>query len=478
MTITDVPAPASQRPDRSDGRWLVVLGTILVSFNLRPAVTSLGAMLGAVRADLGIGGFLAGVLTALPVLCFAAFGAVAPALARRLGMHRLVLLGLIAIAVGLATRIGAPGSGMFVAASVLSLTGIAVANVVLPVLIKHHFPRRVGLMTGVYSTSMAVGTSLPAAVTVPVADTLGYGWRGGLGVWALCVAVAVIPWVALQRRSIPRTGAGETASSRTGGGAGLRLARSPTAWGVTGFFGMQSLSAYSIMGWLPQIYRDAGASAELAGYLLAFATMLAIPIALVLPTAAARHRNQSPYVIALVVSGTAGYTGLALAPAAFPWLWALLLGLVNCSFPLALTMIGLRARGTASVAQLSGFAQGIGYLAAATGPLGVGALHAVTGGWGVPIGLLLVCMGIQLVSGLLAARHRYVDDEVGRRPATGVPRLPVTGRRGRTAYGSGGSDGGRRVRRHTRGSTRVRPARGRASRGGDRGDGRDPGDPA
>lgn len=419
MTLTDIPAPASQRPSRLDGRWLVVLGTILVSFNLRPAVTSLGALLGGVRSDLGMSGFIAGLLTALPVMCFAAFGAVAPALARRLGMHRLVLLGLVTIAFGLAARVGAPGSGIFVAASVVSLSGIAVANVILPVLIKQHFPTRIGLMTGVYSTSMAVGTALPAAVTVPVATTLGHGWRGGLAVWALCAAVAVIPWVALQRQSAPLTGAGEAAAGRTGRGAGLRLMRSPTAWGVAGFFGMQSLSAYSIMGWLPQIYRDAGASPELAGYLLAFATMLAIPIALVLPTAAARHRNQSPYVIALVASGAAGYTGLALAPAAYPWLWALLLGLVNCSFPLALAMIGLRARGTASAAQLSGFAQGTGYLVAAIGPLGVGALHELAGGWRVPIGLLLLCMCVQLVAGLLAARNRYVDDEVGHRSAAG-----------------------------------------------------------
>lgn len=426
MTTTRVPQTAGRRPHRRDGRWLVVLGTILVSFNLRPAVTSLGAMLDGVRSDLGMSGFLAGLLTALPVMCFAAFGALAPALARRLGMHRLVLLGLVAIAVGLAIRIAAPGSALFVATSVVSLTGIAVANVVLPVLIKQHFPRHVGLMTGVYSTSMAVGTSLPAAVTVPVAETLGYGWRGGLGVWALCAAVAVLPWIALQRGSTPLTGAGETARGNTRG-AGLALPRSPTAWGVAGFFGMQSLSAYSIMGWLPQIYRDAGASPELAGYLLAFATMLAIPIALILPTAAARRGNQSPYVIGLVACGTAGYTGLAIAPAAFPWVWALLLGVVNCSFPLALAMIGLRARGTASVAQLSGFAQGTGYLAAAIGPLGVGALHEVTGGWSVPIGLLLVCMGVQLVSGLLAARHRYVDDEVGHRPAAGTPRDRPTG---------------------------------------------------
>lgn len=410
---------ADQRPARrSFGRWLIVVGIIAVSVNLRPAVSSLGTVLGSVRSDLGMSGFLAGLLTALPVVCFAAFGAAAPALARRLGMYRLILLGLLAIVAGLTGRAAAPGSAVFVVASVVSLVGIAVANIILPVLIKRHFPERIGFMTGVYSTCMAVGTALPAAVTVPVAGSIGYGWRGGLALWAVVAVAAVLPWVVLARQPrLPEdardsAGGGDGASERDRG-AGLRLLRSPTAWGVTGFFGLQSLAAYSVMGWLPQIYRAAGASPELAGYLLAFATMLAIPIALILPTVAARRRNQGPYVVALTGCGIAGYLGLAIAPAAHPWLWALLLGLLNCSFPLALTMIGLRARHTASVTQLSGFAQGAGYSVAALGPLGMGALHEVTGGWRVPIGLLLGFVVIQLVAGLVAARDRYVDDESG-----------------------------------------------------------------
>lgn len=385
-----------------------------MSINLRPAVTSLGTVLGSVRTDLGMSGFVAGLLTALPVVCFAAFGALAPALSRRLGTNRAVLLGLIAIAGGLAVRAVASGPGVFILASVLSLVGIAVGNVILPVLIKRHFPQRIGLMTGVYSTSMAVGTALPAAVTVPAAHASGFGWRGGLVVWAAVAAVAVVPWVLLLRQPATVADGNGDASTQVRG-AGLRLTRSWTAWGLAGFFGMQSLNAYSLMGWLPQIYRDAGASPQLAGYLLAFATMLAIPIALVLPTVAARRRNQSPYVVALVASGITGYLGLAIAPAAAPWLWALLLGLLNCAFPLALTMIGLRARDTASVAQLSGFAQGVGYSVAAIGPLGVGALHQLTGGWWGPIALLLVCMVLELIAGLLAARDRHVEDEVGRR---------------------------------------------------------------
>lgn len=447
MTTTEVYVPSDTSPTKTDparvdrgeyaahpytsvgskgrgkGRVLIVVAIVAIAVNLRPAVTSLGAMLHGVRADLGMSGFVAGLLTALPVLCFAGFGAPAPALGRRLGEHRLVLGGLLAIAAGLAIRTGAATGAVFIAASVISMAGIAVANVLLPVLIKRHFPDRVGFMTGVYSTSMAVGTALPAAVTVPIAHTIGYSWRGGLGVWALAAGIAAVPWVVVVRRR-GRGSVGPGHRTRAAGApAGphriepLRLSRSVTAWGLVFFFGMQSLAAYSVIGWLPQIYREAGASARTAGYLLAFATMLAIPIALVLPTVAARRGSQRPYVLGLVSCAIAGYLGLAIAPAAHPWLWALLLGLANCAFPLALTMIGLRGRTGASVARLSGFAQSVGYLLAAAGPLGVGALHEVTGGWDVPLGLLIGFACVQLVAGMIAGRDRHVDDEVAVRPA-------------------------------------------------------------
>lgn len=194
----DTPVAAgSAVPDRA-GPWavrLVVVGLVLAAVNLRPAITSLGALLEEVRDGLHMSGTAAGVLTSVPPLCFAVFGITAPRLARRFGAAAVVCAGMAAIFAGLALRPFATGTVGFLAASALALMGIAVSNVLMPVIVKRYFPDRVGTVTGLYSMALALGTSLAAAATVPVTEALGGGWRTGLGVWAILAACAVLPWL-------------------------------------------------------------------------------------------------------------------------------------------------------------------------------------------------------------------------------------------------------------------------------------------
>jgi MFS transporter, CP family, cyanate transporter len=389
----------------------VVLAAVLVAgFNLRTAVTSLGALLEDVRAALLMDVATAGVLTALPVVCFAGLGALTPQAARRFGAHRMVAAGLVAIAVGLLGRSLAPGTGIFMAESLLALMGIAVVNVLLPPLVKEHFPNRIGLMTGLYSMSVAAGVSVPAAVSVPIGQITGHGWRGGLGIWGVLAAIAVVPWVvlALQNRVAPRTrphpGPAPT-------GSRLRLVRSPTALALTVLFGMQSLNAFAIMGWLPAVYREAGLSADHAAALLGVTAALALPASLVIPIVAARH-GPNRYILAATLATAAGYSGLLAAPAGAPLLWAALLGSAHCMYPLAITLISLRSRDPATATRLSGFVQGGGYLIAALGPFAVGALLDATGGWTAPLTVLLAALSVQLIAGLLAGRPGHVDGEM------------------------------------------------------------------
>lgn len=171
------------------------------------------------------------------------------------------------------------------------------------------------------------------------------------------------------------------------------------------------------MGWMAQIFRDAGVSAGTAGLLLAVTMVMGVPLAFVIPRLATRMPHQGPIVVALGVCGLAGYAGLYLAPAGGAWAWALLLGVSNCAFPLALTMVGMRARTGAGVAQLSAFAQSTGYLISIPGPLLVGVLYQHSGGWGLPIALMAALMIPQIAVGVLAGRDRTVEDEAapGRR---------------------------------------------------------------
>ncbi|WP_030691680.1 MFS transporter [Streptomyces globisporus] len=429
-TVGDSPAPG---PARGRLLGLVAVGLVLAALNLRPAITSLGALLEEVSEDLHMSGSVAGVLTSVPPLCFAVFGITAPRLARRFGPAAVVCAGMAAIFTGLVLRPFATGTAAFLAASALALMGIAVSNVLMPVIVKRYFPDRVGSMTGLYSMALALGTSVAAAATVPMTDALGGDWRLGLGVWAALAALAVLPWLPLLRdrntdtalpaaatpEAAPR--AGEAAPRAGGavpraGGAvpqapAPRITRSRTAWALGVFFGLQATGAYITMGWMPQIFRDAGVPAATAGVLLAVTMVMGVPLAFVIPRLATRMKNQGPIVVALGLCGLTGYTGLFLAPSGGAWIWAVLLGVSNCSFPLALTMIGMRSRTGAGVVRLSAFAQSVGYLISIPGPLLVGVLYQHSGGWGLPVALMGGLMVPQMIVGTLAGRDRTVEDE-------------------------------------------------------------------
>ena len=406
--------PATGHRAERRARYLAALFAVAVAvaaFNLRPVVTSLGPLLDRVREDLGMSATVAGLLTAVPSLCFAAFGFAAPALARRIGPIAVVTAGMGAITLGLLARSFAGGTAVFLLLTALSLAGVAVANVLIPVVIKRYFPERVGPMIGLYSMALSAGTALAAAVTVPLTSAMGGGWRLGLGIWAVAGAVALVLWLATLLTHRDKAGA------HSGSAVRLPITRSRTAWALAGFFGLQATGAYVTMGWMPQIFQDAGISEGTSGVLLAVTMVVGVPVSFVLPNWAARRGDQRIFVVVLAACGIVGYSGLALAPAGAPWLWAALMGLSNCAFPLVLTMIGLRARSAGGVAQLSAFAQGVGYLISIPGPILIGSLYQATGEWYLPMGFLALLLVPQMALGLRAALPRTIEDEVGRRAA-------------------------------------------------------------
>lgn len=403
--------PSTTRAARTGARTsmpaVLAMAIVLTAFNLRPAVTSVGAVLRDIQAGTGMSGAMAGVLTTVPVVCFGLVGLLAARVRRRLGIERSLIVGLSLLAAGLLLRAAAPSPLLVVGASVVGLTGIAVANVLIPVAVKQRFPDRVGRMTGLYTMALAVGTATAAATTVPLSGLLG-GWRGALAIWALPAILATVPWVAMRGQRPP----GRDVRPPT---TEAPVRRSRQAWGLAVFFGLQALAAYTVMGWLPTILQDAGVTAGTAGLLLALATVVGAPISVVLPELAARRSDQRWWVVGLIVVSATAYVGLAVAPAAAPALWALLLGMGLGAFPLALVMIGLRASTDEGTAQLSSLAQGVGYLIAATGPVTVGVLHDLTGGWVVPLGVLLALLVPQLLCGLLAGKPGYVDSDADQR---------------------------------------------------------------
>ncbi|KDN17955.1 CynX/NimT family MFS transporter [Amycolatopsis rifamycinica] len=379
---------------------LLAVAVVLTALNLRPAITGVGPMLAEMRQDLGASVVWAGVLTTLPTLCFAGAGLAAPLLARRAGIGVAIAIALAALAAGLVLRV-LDGPVVVLGGTLVATAGIALINVLIPVVIKDSFPARIGVLTGVYTAALQGGGALGSAVTPRLGDTLG-GWRPALGGWAVLAVVALLAWILAAR------GTGRAPRPAVGAEGGRSLLRNRLAWIVTAFFGLQAFYAYAAMGWFPQVLMDAGVPRDDAGLLFGLVSLIAVPISLVVAPMAARQRGQSRWIVGLGVFGVAGTLGLMLAPSWSPLLWSILVGLGMSTFSLALTVIALRARTGADTARLSGMAQGFGYLFAALGPFLFGLLHDLAGGWTVPLAMLLGLLAVQLTFGALAGRHRFV----------------------------------------------------------------------
>ena len=383
------------------GGALLVVAVVLTALNLRPAITSIGPVLGEMRQSLGASAIWAGALTTLPGLCFAGAGLAAPWLARRVGLGRAISIALVILSVGLVIRV-LDGPYVVIGGTLVATGGIALVNVLIPVVIKGSFPAQIGVMTGVYTAALQGGGALGSAVTAPLEPLLG-GWRGALGSWALVAAIALLFW------SVGSRGISRARTEQAGGGPhGRSLLRSPLAWTVTLFFGCQSFLAYVVMGWLPEVFIDSGVSQTNAGLLLGLVSILAVPISLVVPPLAARQKSQSGWIVGLGVIGFIGIVGLLVDPGAAPLLWSFLVGIGMSVFSMALTVIALRARNAEDTARLSGMAQGFGYLLAGVGPFLFGLLHDVTASWTAPWIMVLVVYLVQMVAGALAGRNRYV----------------------------------------------------------------------
>ena len=408
------------------GLLLVAVAIVLTGFNLRTAVNSIGPVLEEIEQGLGISSGLAGLITSMPLLCFAVIVFAWPPLAARYRDGHVLAAALIVMTVGLLVRVAVPAVAFFLVGTVLTMVGGALGNVLLPSLVKKWFPDRTGLLVGAYSTALAIGGAVAAVSTAPIAEAVGVdGWRWALGIWAVFAFLAALPWLVVPRHP----GAGRSARRPVR----LRaLTRSRLAWVMAAFFGLQAVEAYVVVGWTAQYLRDEGMSASSAGVLVGVNALIVIPLNAVVPTAAVRQRLQRPMLVGFVCCYLAGWTGLLLSPLAVTWLWVSLLGVGMGTFSMVLTLIGLRGRTPESVAALSTVSQGWGYALAGAGPLLVGLLRGVTGGYGGMFLIAYASTALLLVTGWMICRERYVDDEVpglfgASAPADGNPAVEVAG---------------------------------------------------
>lgn len=394
------------------GRTLALVGIVLFAFSLRSAVASLSPLFDHIDEDFAVPPAIIGLIGTAPPVCYAIFGVLTPALERRFGLERLAVAAMVVVTLGLIARAVAPNSALLLAGTALIFAAVGSGNILLPPLVKRYFPDRIGLLTTVFSTTMAVATFVPPLVAVPVADASD--WHFSLGLWAVFAVIAMVPWIGLAARR--RAALGDDDLEDVPAGVLGRMWRVPLAWALTVAFAVSSSVAYTSFVWLPTILIDvAGVTPVLAGVLLSLFAFMGLPASLVVPLLVTRLNATRALFAVSVLTGLAGIAGLLLAPAAAPWLWVALLGSSPLLFPMILVLLGLRTRTHEGAVALSGFTQSVGYAIAALFPFGIGLLHEATDSWTIPLIVLAAVICAAIPAGVVAARKHTVEDDWERR---------------------------------------------------------------
>ena len=376
----------------------------LTAVNLRSGIASVAPVLGQIQEFFGISSGAAGLLTALPGLCFAVMGLAAVPIARRVGLSRTLTAGTVALVAGLALRPWTSSFPLFVMLTVCVVAGIALANVLLPAWIKQHGAGRtlVALMT-TYTTMLGVSSALG-----PLSAVTQNTWQGALWVWCLPACAQLIAWIVV----LPRTGRDVAQGAVDGASAPRPMYTSPTAVAMLFFFGLQSTMAYVQMGWLPRILVDKGVGENTASVALAIIGVFNIVGGVVMPWLIARMDRLAPVPVVLALCTCAGWAGVLLAADSAPLVWASLMGIGGMCFPLALALLTARTRSALTTARLSGFVQPGGYVLAGCVPLLVGVVRGATGNWTVVLFGLMALSLCMLFAGLRATTRVYIDDEL------------------------------------------------------------------
>ncbi|MCY0898048.1 MAG: MFS transporter [Firmicutes bacterium] len=389
--------------DNAGRRTGLLIGMLLLAANLRPAITGVGPLIDAITAGTRLPAVLAGLVTAVPLIAFGLFSPLAPMLARRMGLERVLYTGLILLLIGTLIR-SLPSAPLLLIGMFFVGTGIAVANVLLPSLVKRDFPSRIGFVTGLYVTVMNVFAGLASGVSVPLAGDFHLGWQGALAVWSMLTVLALIWWLPfLRARHTVEVAPREP------------LWRSWLAWQLTFFMGLQSFLFYVSIAWLPSLLHSRGFSLSTAGWLVSIMQLVGLPATFVVPILAGRQHRQPALVIGVSLTFFLGFLGLLTTHTLWTTvLCMVLLGLgMGASISLALAFFALRTRHHHTAGAVSGMAQSIGYFLAAVGPFTVGYMYHLSHAWNGPLVLLIAVVLIMTVFGLGAARNRYIEDDVG-----------------------------------------------------------------
>lgn len=388
---------------KTSSHWGLYLSIILIGANLRAPITSLGPVLPDIQQSLHLSGFGSGVLNALPLFIFALLSLIAPRLGKRYGLERVLGYAIVAILLGTLVR-SINVSGAIWLGTILLSAGIAFGNVLLPGIVKREFHDKAASLTAFYAAAMAAVAGLATGLAVPIALLPGADWKWSIGSWAILTLITLISWLPHWRRGQSR------ASSSLPVKATTSPWRHSIGWQVSLFFAMHSFVFYSIVDWYASYAASEGFQLKTAGIHLLLYQLVAISTNLGSAAIIGRSHDQKALGLVCGVLLLIGSVGLLYMPQLSVF-WLISAGLgAGVAMVTSLSLLGLRTHDHHQAAELSGMAQFIGYIGAAAGPLLIGSLHDMTGGWTLSMALLSISSALVIVFATLAGRRRLIGD--------------------------------------------------------------------
>ncbi len=385
---------------RTNKPSFLILGILLVSFNLRPSITAVGPLIPMIRSDLALSNAWAGFLTTLPLLTFATFSLFSASFGQRFGHAKAIFIGLLVLLTGTALRV-VGGTWLLFFGTALTGIGIVVCNVLLIPLVKNRLPGKTGKITGMYTTGMTLMAAIASAVSVPLSQA--WGWRGSLLFWASMLVITLILWYPHIR---PHPSTSQNMAQTT---AKVNVWKSSLAWQVSSFMGVQSLMFFTLITWLPDMLISRGMSASEAGYAASFMQITALIGTFLAPIVATRYQQQSGLNLLLSLTYLLGFSLLFPLGIGINLLGIAITGLcMGASISMAYTLIALRTSRDQTTASLSGMAQSSGYYLAAFGPLFFGMAYDIWQDWDLLIFLMLGSTFLFGLFGYFSGRARII----------------------------------------------------------------------
>lgn len=384
---------------------LLVIGIVFVAFNLRPAITSVGPIIGIIRDDIGFANWNVAFIMSLPLIAFAVLSPITPIVANRLSNEITLIIGLIILIIGISLRSISMVFFLFIGTLLVGL-GIAICNVLLPSIIKDKFPLKVALMTGIYSTSMGIVATIASGISYPLTIGMQLGWQLSLLIWVIPVVIALVIWLFIYRQANQQQKNGVKFYEAHSSG----IWKSKLAWKVATFMGLQSLIFYVTISWLPEMLISFGMSESAAGFMLSYFQFVGIPASFIIPVVAGKLSSQAKLIVIINIGYIIGIVLLLLTHSFMTTIIAVtIIGISSGSnFALALTLLSFRAKDKIQAAELSGMAQSFGYSLAAIGPVLIGYLYDLTHTWIIPLILLIGIALLIIYFGFYAGQNKYV----------------------------------------------------------------------